>query len=179
MEKHILLLFGDKIQIRNIEEGDKQAFRDLHYSRSALQSFFDDMILGEAWESQRADGVLTGAVVGRDDDTVYGFCQIREMKSDEPEILVQISDDWSDRGFGSEAAGLLSDYAFSSLGAKSLVCETGRDDAKANHIAEKLGGILYATEPTIPQEIIDFGLEDGTLTEEDIDYINYYRISPR
>lgn len=179
MDKNILLLFGKNVKIRNIEEADKQAFRDLHYDRSILKAFFDDMILKEAWESQSSDGVLTGAVTARDDDTIYGFCQIRDLDSDEPEALVQISDEWSDRGLGSEAAALLVDYAFREFGKESLICEVDREDAKANHVALKVGGTLYASEPNMPVEILEFGLAEGTLTEDDVAYVNRYRISPR
>ena len=178
MDKNILLLFGKNVQIRNLDEKDKPAFRDMHYDQSVLKIFFDDMILGPAWESQTADGVLTGTITNRGGDTVYGFCQIRGLDAEEPEVLVQMTDEWSDKGFGSEAASLLVDYAFRTLGLSAVRCETGRDDAKACHIAEKVGGALLSTEPDIPQEIIDFGLEDGTLDAEDITYTNIYRIKP-
>lgn len=179
MDKNILLLFGKHVKIRNLQEGDKQAFRDMHYDRSMLKIFFDDMILNAAWESQGDDGVLTGTITGREGEDVYGFCQLRDLDTGTPEALVQMTDEWSDKGFGSEAAALLVNYAFQDLGLAELTCEVDRDDAKANHIAVKVGGTLLATESQLPQEIIDFGLEDGTLAEEDITYINRYRISPR
>ncbi len=179
MEQNILLLFGKNVTLRNLREEDKKAFRDMHYDQSSFKIFFDDMILSAAWESQSSEGVITGAITDRESDAICGFCQLRNLGSEEPEALVQIDEDWSDKGFGSEAATLLVDYAFRDLGIARLVCEVDRDDAKANHIAIKVGGTLLSSEPALPQEIVDFGLENGTLAEEDISYINRYRISPR
>ena len=79
-------------------------------------------------------------------------------------------------GYGYEATKLLMEYYAETHEVKYFRWKASTDNAASCAIAKKHGGTIVKKKTSIPQRVIDFGKENGILTDEDITYIYIFHI---
>ncbi len=120
--------------------------------------------------------MLVCTVVQKNSGRICGFCQLDGAKTRTPKIGIDMIEAFRGRGYAQEAVRLLIEYTSKNYDIDYFIWEAVTTNRVSKHIAEKLGGVLIKERTYLPQRIIDFGLENGSLTEEDITYISYYRL---
>lgn len=170
------LKIGNKISIRKLDNDDKATYHDLYYSSSSFKAVFNEILFENIWKEANSESILVCTIVEKGSGRICGFCQLDGANTRTPKIGIDMIEAFRGRGYAQEAVRLLIEYASKSYDIDHFIWEAVTTNRASKHIAEKFGGMLIKEKTYLPQKIIDFGLENGSLTEEDITYICCYRI---
>lgn len=85
-------------------------------------------------------------------------------------------DEFMGNGYGYESTKLLMEYYSETHEVEYFRWKASTDNAASCAIAKKHGGTIVKKKTSIPQRVIDFGKENGILTDEDITYIYIFHI---
>lgn len=167
---------GKHVYIRKLSEEDYSVYTEVNYSRSLFQKVFDDNLMQGIWKMANAEDILVCTIIKKAGKEICRFCQLDKIDTPTPYIGIDMRDGYMGKGYAQEAVRLLIDYASKHYDVDHFIWKAGKDNYVSRHIAEKLGGQFIAEKTALPQSVIDFGKENGTLTDKDITYVCVYRI---
>jgi RimJ/RimL family protein N-acetyltransferase len=139
-----------RLLLRPMEAGDTDALLDL-FGDAGFMAAFDaspfDRTQMLRWvrrnlAHQEAHGYGLFSVVRRDTGLLIGDCGLEHMVvvgRAEVELGYDIRRDHWGRGYATEAASAVRDYAFSTLGLRRLVSLVRSGNAPSRRVAEKIG----------------------------------------
>ena len=146
-----IILETDRLILREFRPDDGDAMMDVFGDEEVMR--FGSGVQSRAWASEwierrqatyeRADGVALWAVVEQDADEPIGYCGLTRFPdiNGRPEIevgyrLARIH--WG-KGYATESAMAVRDYAFDSLRLERLIALIDPDNVRSIRVAEKLG----------------------------------------
>ncbi len=171
----IILKSSDKVSIAEIDEETKEIYRQMSQSRSVIKSMYSSEQFPRTWESLKEYDFVC-PVIENQTGRVCGFAQILEMDSKTPEVGIDIIDECMGKGYGYESTKLLMEYFSETHGVEYFQWKALTNNAASCAIARKHGGTIVKKKASIPQRVIDFGKENGILTDEDITYVYTFHI---
>lgn len=171
----VILKSSDKVSVAEIDEETKEIYRQMSQSRSVVKSMHSSEQFPQTWESLKTNDFVC-TVIENQTGQVCGFVQILETDTKTPEVGIDIMDEFMGNGYGYEATKLLMEYYAETHEVKYFRWKASTDNAASCAIAKKHGGTIVKKKTSIPQRVIDFGKENGILTDEDITYIYIFHI---
>nr|DAQ63001.1 MAG TPA: acetyltransferase domain containing protein [Caudoviricetes sp.] len=171
----VILKSSDKVSIAQIDEGTKEIYRQMSQSRSVVKSLYSSDKFPQTWGQLKANDFVC-PVIENQTGRVCGFAQILETESKTPEVGIDIMDEFMGKGYGYESTKLLMEYYTETHEVEYFRWKASTDNVASCAIAKKHGGSIVKKKTSIPQRVIDFGKENGILTDEDITYIYIFHI---
>lgn len=171
----VILKSSDKVSIVEIDEETKEIYRQMSQSRSVVKSLYSSEQFPQTWERLKTNDFVC-PVVENQARRVCGFAQILETDTKTPEVGIDIMDEFMGKGYGYESTKLLMEYYAAIHEVEYFRWKASTDNAASCAIAKKHGGTIVKKKTSIPQRVIDFGKENGILTDEDITYIYIFHI---
>ena len=160
----VILKSSDKVSIAEIDEETKEIYRQMSQSRSVVKSMYSSEQFPQTWESLKTNDFVC-TVIENQTGQVCGFVQILETDTKTPEVGIDIMDEFMGNGYGYEATKLLMEYYAETHEVKYFRWKASTDNAASCAIAKKHGGTIVKKKTSIPQRVIDFGKENGILTD--------------
>ena len=171
----VILKSSDKVSITEIDEDSKEIYRQMSQSRSVVKSLYSSEQFPQTWERLKINDFVCPVIENRTGQ-VCGFVQILETDTTTPEVGIDIMDEFMGNGYGYESTKILMEYYAETHEVEYFRWKASTDNAASCAIAKKHGGTIMKKKTSIPQRVIDFGKENGFLTDEDITYIYIFRI---
>lgn len=171
----VILKSSDKISVAQIDEGTKEIYRQMSQSRSVVKALYSSDKFPQTWDQLKANDLVC-PVIEKQTGRVCGFAQILETESKTPEVGIDIMDEFMGKGYGYESTKLLMEYYTETHEVEYFRWKASTDNVASCAIAKKHGGCIVKKKTSIPQRVIDFGKENGILTDEDITYIYLFHI---
>lgn len=171
----VILKSSDKVSIARIDEETKEIYRQMSQSRSVVKSLYSSEKFPQTWEQLKSNDFVC-TVIKNQTGQVCGFAQILETESKTPEVGIDIMDGFMGNGYGYESTKLLMEYYSETHEVEYFKWKASTDNEASCAIARKHGGTIVKKKTAIPQRVIDFGKENGILTDEDITYIYIFHI---
>ncbi len=171
----VILKSSDKVSITEIDEDTKEIYRQMSQSRSVVKSLYSSEQFPQTWERLKINDFVCPVIENRTGQ-VCGFVQILETDTTTPEVGIDIVDEFMGNGYGYESTKILMEYYAETHEVEYFRWKASTDNAASCAIAKKHGGTIMKKKTSIPQRVIDFGKENGFLTDEDITYIYIFRI---
>ena len=166
---------SDKVSISEIDEETKEIYRQMSQSCSVIKSMYSSEKFSQTWENIKANDFVCPVIENRT-GKVCGFCQILETESKTPEVGIDIMEEFMGNGYGYESTKLLMEYYAETHEVEYFRWKASTMNEASCAIARKHGGVIAKKKTLIPQRVIDFGKENGILTDEDITYIYIFHI---
>lgn len=171
----VILKSSDKVSIAEIDEETKEIYRQMSQSRSVVKSLYSSEQFPQTWERLKTNDFVC-PVIENQAGRICGFAQILETDTKTPEVGIDIMDEFMGNDYGYESTKLLMEYYSETHEVEYFRWKASTDNVASCAIAKKHGGIIVKKKTSIPQRVIDFGKENGILTDEDITYIYIFHI---
>lgn len=166
----------DGIRLVPLTAADRENFRRMKVSPEQAGTVFDTYIVPVLWKDLMSDDRRVFTVRPASGSDVYGFVQIQNIKSDHPEIGIEISNEYRNKGYGLMACRKLIDHVFDFFHFHSVYWEAETDNEASLHMAERLGGIRILDKPEIDPGATRAAIEAGVMTPEEVKYTAVFEI---
>ena len=169
------LVEDEVIGIQKICKTDKKIYYQMARERVVMESI-RDKVFNQIWKDIMNDLLLTYVIIEKKEDKVCGFIQLDMKNPKIPEYGVDILNYYMDKGIGTRAATLFHTYASKWKNIEYFTWKISEENIKERKIAEHLGGSIIRKGCFFPNEVIQYGLENGILTGKELQEMCEYKI---
>ena len=142
------LLKTTRLDLRPVQIGDMELVHELWTNSDVRHFLFDERVipLDEARSiveqsllNFQEHGFGIWLVFSRQTAQLVGFAGLMQSSDESPNLIYGVHPDFCGNGFATEAAKAVLDYAFDTLGLKSVKADVDEPNAISVRILEKLG----------------------------------------
>lgn len=134
--KDVEILHSRRLLLKDFEDSD----RDFSFVENKNYSFFSDLDFEDFLEKSEKDSEVYPREVakfGENQSLGAIFARLSQDEEKIGEIRLIISDSYKNRGYGTEAVNLVSDYLFTDLGVEKIYLKIQRENLPMIEVAKK------------------------------------------